>query len=137
MMKKLMYEKPKIIIEEFLSTQCVAANCGNDLVLDPISIPLKDDNGDWVTGKTYCKCGNNGHQFDPKKLVDYDTNENDIVVLFASSNGCELMYDTLSDSPDDNADLVALGQLITRNGNKSWNSDEHRLIIEGVKVPSA
>lgn len=62
-MKKMVYEKPLMLVEGFVPTQSVANGCGNNLVIEPVEMPLYNEDGSYVTNKAYCNCGNNGHNF--------------------------------------------------------------------------
>ena len=137
-MKKMVYEKPLMLVEGFVPTQSVANGCGNNLVIEPVEMPLYNEDGSYVTNKAYCNCGNNGHNFDPRKVEEFDDDENGVVVLFASSNNCELKYDLLSsNNKKGNEDFIELGKLLTANGNNSWSGDNgHRLVVEGTRIPS-
>ena len=125
-MKKLVYEKPEMLVEGFVATQSVALNCGMDYTHDPI--PMNEE-----LTPTICKCGNNGHHLGWDKIEEYDKtgpeNEPDGVVTLFNANTCELVYESFDN-------IVELGNLLAANGNNSWNSNKHRLVIGGVQIPS-
>lgn len=125
-MKKLVYEKPAMLVEEFVATQSVAANCGTTINQAPINAKV---------GEVICYRVKNNGSTEPDKghdLLDtYDTNPKDgYVNIFNSTNGCtEYTYDK-----DAGGDIVKMGNDLT--GTNSWNSDQHHMMIGTIKIPS-
>ena len=127
-MEKLVYEKPTMLIEEFVPTQSVALNCGTNIV-DMEPMDLQD-------GMHICSHSNCGHKI--KNVVGQlikegkDIDHNGKISLF-NTNECELCYEDFIEKNPDNP-VLALGNYLV--GNNSWNSNEHKMVINGVKIPS-
>lgn len=124
-MKKLTYEKPEMLVEEFVPTQSVAATCGTTIDQAPI---------DAKVGEVICsRVKNNGSTEPDKGHIlgnKYDINVDGYVNIFNSTNGCtEYMYDK-----DAGGDIVKMGSDLTGTG--AWNSDQHHMVVNGVKIPS-
>lgn len=139
-MKKMVYEKPLMLVEGFVPTQSVAANCGTNVVdLDPIELGI-DSNG---VGTHICDQTTCGHNVNTSLLEKWtnpddsgfkDINNNKTISLF-NSGECELVYESFIDpNGKKNNPVQELGAYLLGNG--SWNSDTHRMKINGIKVPS-
>lgn len=118
-MKKV-YERPAMSVETFEATQSVAASCGMSFEHDPISMD--------ASTVVVCKCGTNGHRFAYSKVASMDANGDQAVTLF-NSGACEMVYESYPN-------VAEIGKILSANGNSSWSSTSHALVIEGVKIPS-
>lgn len=124
-MGKLIYKKPIMLIEEFVPTQSIAANCGSTINQSPI---------DAKVGDVICSRVKNNGSTEPDKghilEREYDKDGNGYVNIFNSTNGCtEYTYDI-----DAGGDIVKMGQDLTGTG--SWNSDQHHMVVNNIKIPS-
>lgn len=119
-MEKRHYVRPEMLIESFIPTQCVAANCGNLVDYPPVSVPSSG-------GVHICTQSSCGHTV--QNVKNYDSDKDNFVSIFNSWSNCEIRYDI-----DASKDVVQLGRILTGTG--SWNSHEHKMVIEGVQIPS-
>lgn len=124
-MNKLIYEKPDMLIEGFIATQSVAASCGTTIDQEPINAKV---------GDVICSRVKNNGSTEPDSghiLNDmYDNNKDGYVNIFNSTNGCtEYKYDK-----DAGGDIVKMGHDLT--GTESWKSNQHHMVVNGVKIPS-
>ena len=128
-MNKLIYEKPDMLIGGFIATQSVALNCGEGIV-DLEVIELTDS-------MHVCDHKNCGHSIKRgliSVLIDggRDTNNNGTISLF-NTGECELCYEEFVNKNPSNP-VLALGEYLV--GNSSWSSDQHKMKIGDVKIPS-
>lgn len=139
-MKKMVYKKPKMLVEKFVATQSVAANCGTGIVdMDPVTVGKGDHICDQPT------CGHNVQEeaikmfdkctFDETqgKLLQ-DSEPDDKITIFNGSGECEVIYDNYVGPDAKKNGVVALGNALTGTG--SWNSDTHKMKIGTVQIPS-
>lgn len=122
-MKKIVYEKPEMLIEEFMATQSVAATC--EYTAEEVANMGKAIK---VTpGDKGCSHGDGGHKVVPS-VLEYDDNSDGTTAVFTSAiNACELCYDT-----DAGSNIQSLGTII--NGTGCFSSDQHKMMIGEYQV---
>ena len=127
-MGKLVYVKPQMLVERFVSTQSVVAACEKIQVGRAAIIKENDP---------VCDAQHNGHRFRPKKMLMNHSvyqeewlKDGQLGVFNEGISGCELLYDKHLGS-----DMNLLGQLIT--GNASFDEDgKHKMVIDGIQIQS-
>lgn len=131
-MKKV-YVSPEMYVEQFMPNQNVAANCSDELDYPPVFIEKVKSDIDLSTveipGKGQNICNGDkkehGHAVPWTRISGLDQNGDDKVSIF-NANECEIVYE--------NYGVVQLGNMLTETS--SWNSPQHKMAINGVKIPS-
>lgn len=114
-MKKLVYEKPMMLVENFVATQSVALNC-EGFTSAPVELKIGDPG---------CSKGDTGHKI--SVIPVGDINNDGRITLFNAGNGCDMIYESYSSA-------AAVGDALIGNG--SWNSTKHAMVIGGVQIAS-
>lgn len=131
-MAKMKYEKPDMLVETFVATQSVAANCGWVPDYDPMEIGLNDlpmkicnhkKCDHYLTEEIYNNPSPNGKLC---ALKEYDKNDSKSVTIFNGKGECEIVYEDYG--------VEVLGNMLTRTG--AWDSPEHQMVIRNKHIPS-
>lgn len=118
-MGKLLYEKPIILIEKFIPTQCVASTCEYSAVDVPEAVKIKPNDSGCIKKK-------DGHRV-INEVLRFDKNSDGYVAVFTDALACELRYDVEAEN-----DIQKLGTLI--NGTGCFSSDQHKMMIGQYQV---